>query len=148
MDSIKNFVQLTDRIGTSGQPTEKQFKIISGADYSVVINLAMPDHPESISTEGSIVTQLGMDYIHIPVPFDEPKPRHVKHFCEIMRLYEKQRVHVHCIMNYRVSAFMYHYLQKVVGLEEKHSRSAMFAEWKPDDVWVSLLQWNAHDIGL
>ena len=148
MQSIRNWVQLTPDIATSGQPDVSQFSGIATAGYEVVINLAMPDHPESISNEGEIVTQLGMSYLHIPVPFDAPKPVHVKDFCSYMKSHETRKVFVHCIMNYRVSAFMFHYLHKVAGFDEASSKSRIFEQWQPDETWQQVLSWSEKDIGL
>ena len=122
--------------------------MIADAGYKIVINLAMPDHQGSLSDEGKLATKLGMNYINIAVPFDDPKPEHVKYFCEIMKSAEKQKVYVHCILNYRASAFMYHYLNKIVGMNHEESKSPMFSEWVPDKTWATLLDWDATDIGL
>ena len=148
MKSIKNFVEIDEKIGTAGQPKIVQFPIIANAGYEAVINLAMPDHKKSIATEGAIVSSLGMNYVHIPVEFDSPKPSQVKLFCDTMKSLEDTKVFVHCIMNYRVSAFMYHYLGKVAGLNDEQSKSAMFLKWKPDDVWQQVMTWSKEDIGL
>lgn len=148
LNSILNFVQLKTNVGTSGQPTSQQFKLIAKAGYEHVINLAMPDHPDSIASEGHIITKLGMSYTHIPVPFDIPLPKHVKQFCNLMSILASEQVFVHCIMNYRVSAFMYHFLSKVEGLSEEESKSEIFNKWSPDEVWQSVLKWTTAEIGL
>ena len=70
--AIINEFQITPTICSSGQPTEDQFKRIASLGYDCVVNLAMPDHERSIDREGSIVTSLGMTYVHLPVPFDAP----------------------------------------------------------------------------
>lgn len=67
--SILNHYQITDQIASSGQPLENQFTEIAEGGYNAVLNLAMPDHDNSIANEGSVLTALGMTYIHIPVPF-------------------------------------------------------------------------------
>ena len=41
MEDIANFFQITDNIGTGGQPNISQINEIAKANYSVVINLAM-----------------------------------------------------------------------------------------------------------
>jgi protein tyrosine phosphatase (PTP) superfamily phosphohydrolase (DUF442 family) len=74
--TILNQFEVSDNITTSGQPTEDQFASIFGSGHDAVINLAMPDHENSISNEGEIVTALGMTYIHIPVTFDAPQEHH------------------------------------------------------------------------
>ena len=64
--AILNHFQVTDDIASSGQPTVEQFDEIASGGYDTIINLAMPDHENSIANEGSLVTSLGMTYIHIP----------------------------------------------------------------------------------
>ncbi|BES73349.1 protein tyrosine phosphatase family protein [Marinobacter nanhaiticus D15-8W] len=152
METIRNFVQLTDRIGTAGQPTPEQFSLIAENGYSWVINLAMPDHADALVNEGELVTREGMGYLHIPVPFKSPAPVHVRQFCRLLKslLDEEphQKVFVHCIMNYRISAFMFHYFTKVEGRDPALSRSPMFESWTPDPVWSDLLEWDADKIGM
>ena len=139
LDQIRNFVALDDRVGTAGQPTADQFASVADAGYEMVINLAMPDHKDSIDQEGAVVSALGMTYIHIPVPFDAPDENHLSQFLGIMEANRERKVFVHCIMNYRVSAFMYHYYQRVEGRPETESRSPMFSRWNPDSVWQSFM---------
>ena len=62
IESIRNYVQLTPTIGTSGQPLVDQFQFIADAGFNTVINIAMPDHANSIDEEGRLVTELGMNY--------------------------------------------------------------------------------------
>jgi|GEM_PF-6083429 len=71
----------------------------------------MPDHENSIPNKGEIVTSLGMTYIHIPVAFDAPDENKYEMFCPCMDALIDQRVWVHCIVNARVSAFLFRYLQ-------------------------------------
>ena len=40
LSDIFNFIQLDDRVATSGQPTESQFGLVKEAGYTTVINLA------------------------------------------------------------------------------------------------------------
>lgn len=148
MNSIRNFVQLTERIGTAGQPTESQFSVIAGNGYRHVINLAMPDHEDSIANEGAIVTSLGMSYLHVPVKFDQPEKNQVRLFCNLLSQIKTDRVFVHCIMNYRVSAFMFHYLSKCEGVDKETARSEMFDVWQVEPAWQNLLSWSSADLDL
>ena len=145
LEKIRNFVALDDRIGTAGQPRADQFASVADAGYELVINLAMPDHEDSIDQEGSLVSALGMTYIHIPVPFDAPDETHLSQFLGIMQANRERKVFIHCIMNYRVSAFMYHYFQRVEGRSQAGSRSPMFSRWEPDEIWLSFMQGNGLD---
>lgn len=139
LEQIRNYVQLTPEIGTSGQPTPDQFGFIADAGYRAVINLALPDSDHALVNEGNIVTALKMAYVHIPVPFDQPTPEHLKLFIQMMDALENGKVWVHCVANYRVSAFLYHYLRLRKGYSQSAARSPMFEQWHPDSVWSAFL---------
>ena len=108
----------------------------------------MPDHPDSLDNEGKLVTSLNMSYYHIPVPFTAPQASHVREFCSLMKALEGSKVFVHCIMNYRVSAFMFHYLHKAQGYSIEASKSPMFETWVMEPQWRAILDLSAGDIGL
>lgn len=148
MNSIKNLVQMTTNIATAGQPKEIEFIDIADAGYKYVVNLGMPDHPHAVASENKVIAELGMTYIHIPIAFDSPTKEQVRFFCNWMSLLSGTKVFVHCIMNFRVSAFMYHYLSKVEKLPESESKSVMFDYWKLDPVWEEFMSWSSTDIGL
>jgi hypothetical protein len=38
IEDIYNFLKLSDKIATSGQPTQEQFHAIKGAGYQVIVN--------------------------------------------------------------------------------------------------------------
>ena len=141
MKEILNFVQLGDRVGTSGQPTAAQFQNIANAGYAAVINLALPDSDNAIPDEGRLVTATGMTYVHIPVKFDAPSVDDLRTFIRTMRAMQDRKVWVHCAMNLRVSAFMYHYLKVEEHKSEPDSRSPILEKWAPrmDDVWKQFL---------
>lgn len=148
LESIRNYVRLTSRIGTAGQPNREQFDSIAGAGFEWVINLAMPDHPDSIADEGALVTGLGMTYCHLPVPFDAPTPEQVRQFCALLETQRDRPLFVHCIMNYRVSAFMYLYLTQVCDYSEDRARSPIFDSWKIEPQWQALLDTDPAELDL
>ena len=135
--NILNQFEFSPTIATSGQPQREQFADIAAAGYEVIINLAMPDHEHSIADEGAIVTGLGMSYIHIPVPFDAPGADHLVAFTGYMKTLQNHKVWVHCIVNARVSAFFYPYLQQELGWSQEQATSPVLAQWLPtmDATW-------------
>ena len=148
MDQILNFVQLTESIGTSGQPTPEQFAEIAAAGYSAVVNLALPDSHNAVANEGSLVTATGMTYVQIPVKWESPTLADLQRFIKTMRTFEGERVFVHCAMNMRVSAFMYHYLTVEKGLPRERARSPILEKWEPkmDEVWKRFLALSPSEI--
>lgn len=150
LDDITNFVQLTEDIGTSGQPEREQFSGISEAGYAAVVNLALPTSDHAVPDEGSVVTGLGMSYFHIPVKFDAPTVEALRTFIGVMESLRGRKVWVHCVVNARVSAFLYHYLRHVRELDEEAARSPVLARWESqmDDTWKAFLALGKSDIGL
>jgi protein tyrosine phosphatase (PTP) superfamily phosphohydrolase (DUF442 family) len=146
---IKNFVQLTPDVGTAGQPTREQFKRIADAGFDAVINLALPTSDHAVADEGSVVTGFGMRYVHIPVDFANPTLDDLNTFVGTMRALDGKRVFVHCVVNARVSAFMYLYLKHVRGLDEAAARSPVLERWQPqmDETWRRFLATPGEQIG-
>ena len=145
-----NFHQSTERIATSGQPDRREFHRIAEDGYEVVINLAMHDSDNAIPEEGSLVASLGMQYINIPVPFDEPTAQHLREFIGILEVLASRKIWVHCAVNARVSAFMFHYLTKVQGLPENTASSPLLIKWRSrmDEVWQEFMEITNEEVGL
>ena len=70
--NIFNFIQLDDRVATSGQPTEAQFGLVKEAGYTTVINLAPKSHENALGNEDEILESMGIRYLHLPVVFTNP----------------------------------------------------------------------------
>ena len=136
---ILNYIKISDQISTSGQPTPLQFQDIADAGFSTVINLAMPDSDNALPDEGGFVSELGMNYFHIPVPFDAPTPEHLHLFLALMKILQKEKVWVHCALNMRVSAFMKHY-QEGIMKRPANEQVAMLAGWQPDEIWQEFIE--------
>src|SRR5271156_4220555 len=114
-ETIYNWRRLDDRITTSGQPTEPQLADIRALGVRHVINLGLHSHEKALPDEAASVGRLGMTYIHIPVDFQNPTDGDFAQFCSAMEQLKDVPVHVHCIANYRVSAFFYRYRRDVLG---------------------------------
>jgi len=149
MTELLNFHRFTDRVGTSGQPTREQFEDIARAGYSTVINLAMHDSEGALAEEGNLVAGLGMSYVHLPVPFDAPNAAHLRKFVRLMRALEGEKVFVHCVVNARVSAFMYKYLTLTQHSAPEDATSPVLEQWSPsmDAAWQSFMALGAEALG-
>jgi len=139
IDHILNYIAISNEIGTSGQPSPNQFKDIADAGFTSVINLAMPDSTNALPDEGGFASEAGMNYFHIPVPFDTPKREHLILFLKLMKALEYEKVWVHCALNMRVSAFMKHYQSSVLKLANADC-IPMLDSWEPDNVWQKFLE--------
>ncbi len=150
LKTILNFHLMTNTIGTAGQPTKAQFEDVRNANFSVVVNLAMPDSPNALPDEGMVVSSLDITYIHIPVPWDAPSVSHVKKFFGVMDALEGngEKVFVHCAANYRASAFTYKYLTLRKGISSEQATSPLLRRWLPemDDNWKSIMELRINEI--
>ena len=104
-ETIYNWRRLDDRITISGQPTEPQLADIHALGVRHIINLGLHSHEKALPDEAASVSRLGMTYIHIPVDFQKPTDGDFDQFCSAIEQLKEVPVHVHCIANYRVSAF-------------------------------------------
>ena len=102
------------------------------ADMGVrhVINLAMDDHPEALANEAGLMEAAGLRYTHIPVPFDAPTLEHYRAFATALEE-SGEPVHVHCIMNWRVSAFLCRY-NREHGMADDGAKVLMHLVWQPE----------------
>ena len=137
--SIYNWRRLDDRITTSGQPTEAQLAEIRDMGVRHVINLGLHSHDMALPDEAGSLARLDITYIHIPVDFQNPTEGDFAQFCAAMAQLADQPVHVHCIANYRVSAFFYRYRRDVLGWDDSKARAEMEAIWKPKGVWAGFI---------
>lgn len=139
--NVLRFAQLGDRIGTSGQPTAREFEEIAAQGFGTVVNLALPSSDGAVADEGAIVTGLGMSYVHIPVRWDAPQVEQFRRFAALMRLLDGEKVWVHCALNLRVSCFFYLYRRHELGWPEADARRHMAPLWNPQDhpVWAKFV---------
>jgi len=143
-ETIYNWRRLDDRITTSGQPTEAQLADIQALGVGHIVNLGLHTSEKALPDEAASVSRLGMTYIHIPVDFQNPTDQDFEQFCSTMTQLKDVPVHVHCIANYRVSAFLYRYRRDVLGMDEPRARAEMEAIWQPDGVWATFISAARH----
>ena len=140
LSEIYNFRLVGERLGTAGQPTEAQLRMVREAGFEAVINLALPTSDNALAHEGSVVTGLGMPYVHIPVDFTAPTAQDFRAFCRVMEAFEDRPVFVHCAANMRVSAFVFLYRVLHQGVAPAEAQRDLHAIWQPDEVWSQFIQ--------
>ena len=74
-----------------------------------------------------------------PVAFEAPPEEDYARFCEAMEGIGDAKVHVHCIVNARVSAFFYRYRRDILGVNEEEARRAMETVWRPGGLWAAFI---------
>ena len=104
-----------------------------------VVNLGLHTHEKALPDEAASVAALDMTYIHIPVDFQNPTEVDFDRFCETMAALKDVPLHVHCIANYRVSAFFYRYRRDVLGMDEALARADLDRLWQPTEAWAAFI---------
>ncbi|MCW2390780.1 uncharacterized protein (TIGR01244 family) [Sphingobium sp. B1D7B] len=135
-DDIRNFLRVDTRITTSGrlQPGDPARLATIGVGH--VINLALGSHPDALPNAAAEIAEAGLRYTHIPIPFEAPTEAHYRAFVAALEA-DDAPVHIHCIMNWRVSAFVYRYRRDALGIAEEQARALMTQIWDPADMATS-----------
>ena len=104
-----------------------------------MINLATPTSTNALPDEAGLVAALGMTYVPIPVLWDRPTLDDLQAFFAALDTYAGRKVFVHCVLNWRVSTFMY--LYRVIRLGVPHETAVwdMLSIWEPDEIWSQFI---------
>ncbi len=139
LSDITNFLPITNRLGSAGQPFPEQFPLLKEAGYKMVINLALPTSTNAIPHEGELVTDLRMTYVHIPVQWEHPTLDDFHQFTQVMKAFQDRKVFVHCALNMRVSSFLYLYRVLYEGIPPETAAQSLHSIWQPNEVWLKFI---------
>ncbi len=139
MNDIIKFLQLSPRLATAGQPRREQFADIRSEGYELIINLAVPNHVTAVADEAAVIASLGMDYLHIPVVWEEPTREDLDKFFAAMDAHRGKKVFVHCAMNMRVSAFLFLYRVLRDGMPTEEALQDLRKIWQPIPHWQKFI---------
>ena len=136
---IFNHLVINEKLITGGRPSKGSFKKLSKKGVAVVINL-LPSHQNFIDNEEFLVAENNMDYIYIPVEWDNPKETDFNSFVLAMKKYQEKKIFVHCARNMRVSAFVYLYRVLHNNSPEEKAKESMEKIWKPSGTWKKFIE--------
>lgn len=129
-EDIPCWQRLAPDLTTSGRLDAKAVEVLGRLGVRHVINLALADSPGALPNEAELLAQRGIGYSHVPVPFDAPAESDYAAFSAALANADRP-VHVHCIMNWRVSAFFYR-LHRESGMAEAEARTMLERQWTPE----------------
>ena len=144
MKDIYHYLFLNENLYSSGMPTEEQMKAVAEAGVNVVINLALTTSQGALSDEDLLVESLGMQYIHIPVEWNNPTKQNLDDFFIAMEEHKDEKMLVHCQANYRATAFITLHRILRQGWEKEAAFRDMNIMWNPEDfpAWQKFLDDN------
>ena len=139
LEGIYNYRKLSERIATSGQPTEAELSTIAHAGYRLVVNLGLHEADYALTDERQAVTSRGLEYVHIPVQWEQPTRGDLERFCCVIDAHRDVKVWVHCAANMRVSVFMALYRVNRLGWHLEEALQDVHALWTPNSVWQAFI---------
>ncbi len=108
LDEITNFRQYSNSFASSGQPTRDQFQTIADSGFERIVYIAFTNNQNALSDADQLVKSLGMEYMHVPVSFDNPLPDDFYAFADSMQRNTDKKTLLHCQVNARATAFSFY----------------------------------------
>ena len=139
LEAIYNYLPISTQLATSGQPTSNQFSAIQRAGYSIIINLAPANSENALPNEATLVADLDMEYINIPVDFSNPSLQDFEKFVSLLQSHSDEKIWVHCAANMRVSCFIFKYRTAILGTNPNHAQADLRKIWQPNAAWRQFL---------
>ena len=140
ISNIYNFLNLSNELATAGQPLEEELEYVSEEGYEVVVNLALADADYSLNDEKGTVNKLGMEYIHIPVIWQNPTSEDLDKFFDVVEKYKNKKVFIHCAANMRVSSFIALYRVIKEGWDYSDAMNDVYKIWRPNKIWSDFIR--------
>lgn len=135
LEDMPNFHQYSAQFASAGQPTTKQLRTVKDSGFERVIYLAFSDDHTAIENEDGAVKKLGMDYIHIPVDFNNPTSSDFYAFVGVLQTGPAQKTLLHCQVNFRASSFSFLYRVIYDGVDVADAKEDMNLVWQPNETW-------------
>lgn len=132
---ITNFRQYSNNFASSGQPTREQFQTIAENGFERIVYIAFTDNPNALADADLVVKGLGMEYMQVPVDFDNPLPDEFYAFADSMQRNTGKKTLLHCQVNARATAFSFLYRVIYEDVPVKEAKADMNTVWQPNAVW-------------
>ena len=133
---ITNFRQYSSSFASAGQPTREQFQVLKDSGYERIVYIAFTNSGNNaIPEEDTIVKELGMEYLQIPVDFQTPLPSEFYVFADAMTRYSDKKTLLHCQVNARATAFSFLYRVIYDEVPMAEAKDDMNTVWQPSERW-------------
>lgn len=132
---ISNFRQYSATFASSGQPTKDQFSAIAENGFERIVYIAFTNNTNALPDADQVVKGLGMEYMHIPVTWDNPLPSDFYAFADSLRRDTDKKTLLHCQVNARATAFSFLYRVIYEGVDIAEAKADMNTVWQPNETW-------------
>jgi uncharacterized protein (TIGR01244 family) len=135
-----NLVNITPKLVTSGQPSADALNTLAQHGFEAVIYLVPANGPGAVADEAAIVRRQGLEYIHIPIRFDQPAAQDYEAFASAMARLGNRKVLVHCEINLRASSLVFLYRAIALKEDADSAYEAVTKVWSPRGAWKPFIQ--------
>jgi len=132
---ITNFRQYSATFASSGQPTKDQFSAIAENGFERIVYIAFTNNTNALPDADQVVKGLGMEYMHIPVTWDNPLPSDFYAFADSLGRDTDKKTLLHCQVNARATAFSFLYRVIYEGVDIAEAKADMNTVWQPNETW-------------
>lgn len=132
---ITNFRQYSDSFASSGQPTREQFQTIAENGFERIVYIAFTNNQNALADADLVVKGLGMEYMQVPVDFNNPLPDEFYSFADSMQRNTGKKTLLHCQVNARATAFSFLYRVIYEDVPVAEAKADMNTVWQPNAVW-------------
>lgn len=126
-----NYHRIDESLATGGHFVGDGLDELADAGLQVVIDL----RPEDADTRRKRVQERGIEFVHVPVSWEDPQPGDFDRFQKALAERSNKNVLVQCAANYRASAMTYLYRALVEGTPEAQARKDLTEVWSPNKRW-------------
>src|SRR3954468_17714536 len=118
ISGVANACQILPGLLTGGQPTEQQLRALKDAGGSIVLDVRDPMEPRPVD-EAEVVTQLGMEYVNIPIRAGGLDDTILDRILTVLRGAQGRTVFFHCGSGNRVGGALIPHFMLDHGMEEQ-----------------------------
>lgn len=134
-----NVVPIDAHLVTSGQPSANGLRNLRAQGFEAVIYLAPGTVHDAIAEEPRILEAQGIEFVHIPIPFNAPEESHFLAVADALNRLRARKVLVHCQVNLRASSMVFLYRAIVEKQDPARAYEAVARVWSPEGPWKTLI---------
>jgi protein tyrosine phosphatase (PTP) superfamily phosphohydrolase (DUF442 family) len=133
--TIGRFYQYTPLLASGAQPTESEIKLLKEDGFQAIVNISPSSAGNFLHNEALVVEHLSMDYVHVPIDYNNLRPLYYNIFKGIMNGLKDKKVFVHCGGNIKASNFLHMYDVMENNIDEVESLKTLRRIQNPEEKW-------------
>jgi hypothetical protein len=99
------------------------------------VYIAFTNNQNALTDADQVIKGLGMEYMQVPVDFDNPLPADFYAFADSMQRNTDKKTLLHCQVNARATAFSFLYRVIYEDVPIAQAKEDMNTVWQPNEVW-------------